>query len=209
MKISDFGLSRDVHYNDYYRKKGNGRLPIKWMALEALDSHVYTIYSDVYSFSNQLSLYHFYKLWAKIWIQFMNKQKRLMPHIFLFSSWSFGILLWEIMTLGGTPYPSIAMQQLYSCLKEGYRMEAPDNCPEEVYDVMVACWQVFSSHNHICNLLLLQLCFYLMLLSKWIFRKNQKIVQISIPWLIISTGCLLNQLVITRLPNHNLKLSLH
>lgn len=46
------------------------------------------------------------------------------------------------MTLGGTPYPSIAMQQLYSCLKEGYRMEAPDNCPEEVYDVMVACWQV-------------------------------------------------------------------
>lgn len=48
MKISDFGLSRDVHYNDYYRKKGNGRLPIKWMALEALDSHVYTIYSDVW-----------------------------------------------------------------------------------------------------------------------------------------------------------------
>lgn len=47
MKISDFGLSRDVHYNDYYRKKGNGRLPIKWMALEALDSHVYTIWSDV------------------------------------------------------------------------------------------------------------------------------------------------------------------
>jgi serine/threonine protein kinase len=48
LKISDFGLSRDVHYNDYYRKKGNGRLPIKWMALEALDSHVYTIHSDVY-----------------------------------------------------------------------------------------------------------------------------------------------------------------
>ncbi|EPB80605.1 immunoglobulin domain protein [Ancylostoma ceylanicum] len=46
MKISDFGLSRDVHCNDYYRKKGNGRLPIKWMALEALDSHMYTVESD-------------------------------------------------------------------------------------------------------------------------------------------------------------------
>ncbi|TMS37056.1 hypothetical protein L596_004074 [Steinernema carpocapsae] len=102
LKISDFGLSRDVHYHDYYRKKGNGRLPIKWMALEALDSHVYTVRSDV---------------------------------------WSYGILLWEIMTMGGTPYPSTAMPELYSCLKKGYRMENPHNCPEEVYSVMVGCWQ--------------------------------------------------------------------
>ncbi|KAK0397512.1 hypothetical protein QR680_002151 [Steinernema hermaphroditum] len=102
LKISDFGLSRDVHYHDYYRKKGNGRLPIKWMALEALDSHVYTVHSDV---------------------------------------WSYGILLWEIMTMGGTPYPSTAMPELYSCLKKGYRMENPHNCPEEVYAVMVGCWQ--------------------------------------------------------------------
>uniref|UniRef100_A0A158QWZ4 receptor protein-tyrosine kinase n=1 Tax=Nippostrongylus brasiliensis TaxID=27835 RepID=A0A158QWZ4_NIPBR len=103
MKISDFGLSRDVHCNDYYRKKGNGRLPIKWMALEALDSHMYTVESDV---------------------------------------WSYGILLWEIMTMGGTPYPTIAMPQLYSVLKGGYRMEAPQKCPGEIYDLMVSCWQV-------------------------------------------------------------------
>lgn len=45
------------------------------------------------------------------------------------------------MTLGGTPYPSIAMPQLYNILKEGYRMEAPHNCPEEIYGVMVMCWQ--------------------------------------------------------------------
>ncbi|VDO20580.1 unnamed protein product [Haemonchus placei] len=102
MKISDFGLSRDVHCNDYYRKKGNGRLPIKWMALEALDSHMYTVESDV---------------------------------------WSYGILLWEIMTMGGTPYPTIAMPQLYSVLKGGYRMEAPQKCPSEIYDLMVSCWQ--------------------------------------------------------------------
>ncbi|KIH66157.1 immunoglobulin domain protein [Ancylostoma duodenale] len=105
MKISDFGLSRDVHCNDYYRKKGNGRLPIKWMALEALDSHMYTVESDVSV------------------------------------TWSYGILLWEIMTMGGTPYPTIAMPQLYSVLKGGYRMEPPQKCPGEIYDLMVSCWQ--------------------------------------------------------------------
>ncbi|KAI6188717.1 TK/FGFR protein kinase [Aphelenchoides besseyi] len=101
-KISDFGLSRNVFCQDYYRKRGAGRLPIKWMAPEALEANVYTVYSDV---------------------------------------WSYGIVLWEIMTLGGTPYPTIAMPQLYNLLKEGYRMEAPHNCPEEIYGVMVMCWQ--------------------------------------------------------------------
>ena len=36
LKIADFGLARDVHSNDYYRKLGDGRLPVKWMAPEAL-----------------------------------------------------------------------------------------------------------------------------------------------------------------------------
>ncbi|VDP32947.1 unnamed protein product [Heligmosomoides polygyrus] len=51
-------------------------------------------------------------------------------------------MLWEIMTMGGTPYPTIAMPQLYSVLKGGYRMEAPQKCPAEIYDLMVSCWQV-------------------------------------------------------------------
>ena len=35
-KVADFGLARDVHANDYYRKFGDGRLPVKWMAPETL-----------------------------------------------------------------------------------------------------------------------------------------------------------------------------
>uniref|UniRef100_A0A8C1RLD9 Fibroblast growth factor receptor n=1 Tax=Cyprinus carpio TaxID=7962 RepID=A0A8C1RLD9_CYPCA len=48
MKIADFGLARDIHHIDYYKKTTNGRLPVKWMAPEALFDRIYTHQSDVY-----------------------------------------------------------------------------------------------------------------------------------------------------------------
>ncbi|XP_033636580.1 hepatocyte growth factor receptor-like [Asterias rubens] len=55
--------------------------------------------------------------------------------------WSFGILLWEIATLGGTPYPGIKTQSLTSRLENGYRMPKPDNSDDKIYEVMLQCWQ--------------------------------------------------------------------
>ncbi|XP_062404923.1 platelet-derived growth factor receptor beta [Sardina pilchardus] len=56
--------------------------------------------------------------------------------------WSFGILLWEIFTLGGTPYPDLPMNELfYSALKRGYRMSKPTHATDEIYDVMRKCWE--------------------------------------------------------------------
>ncbi len=46
--------------------------------------------------------------------------------------WSFAILAWEIMTYGGTPYPSIAAEKLFDYLKNGSRMNQPTNCPNEM-----------------------------------------------------------------------------
>ncbi|XP_072177345.1 fibroblast growth factor receptor-like isoform X2 [Diadema setosum] len=102
MKICDFGLARDIHYIDFYRKTTDGRLPVKWMAPEALFDRMFTTQSDV---------------------------------------WSFGILLWEIMTLGGTPYPSVPVEQMFDYLRSGKRLEKPQNTSLEIYHIMCECWR--------------------------------------------------------------------
>lgn len=102
IKISDFGLTRDIYEADAYMKKSKGRIPVKWMAPESLYAQVYTSKSDV---------------------------------------WSFGVLLWEIITLGANPYPGIPPERLFSLLKTGYRMDRPENCSDEIYAIMQKCWK--------------------------------------------------------------------
>ncbi|KAJ3603477.1 hypothetical protein NHX12_028223 [Muraenolepis orangiensis] len=108
MKIADFGLARDIHHIDYYKKTTNGRLPVKWMAPEALFDRIYTNQSDV---------------------------------------WSFGVLLWEIFTLGGSPYPGVPVEELFKLLKDGHRMDKPSTCTHQLYMMMRDCWHAVPSHR--------------------------------------------------------------
>ena len=48
VKIGDFGLARDIYKNDYYRKEGEGLLPVRWMSPESLVDGVFTTQSDVW-----------------------------------------------------------------------------------------------------------------------------------------------------------------
>ena len=56
--------------------------------------------------------------------------------------WSYGILLWELVTLGSVPYPGVAPEKLLNFLQNGQRMSRPENCSEELYSVMVSTWAI-------------------------------------------------------------------
>ncbi|XP_043095281.1 tyrosine-protein kinase Fer-like isoform X3 [Puntigrus tetrazona] len=58
--------------------------------------------------------------------------------------WSFGVLLWETFSRGVTPYTvplNMNNQQTRDEVEKGYRMPAPNNCPDEIYALMCQCWQ--------------------------------------------------------------------
>ncbi|XP_036412019.1 tyrosine-protein kinase Lyn isoform X1 [Colossoma macropomum] len=55
--------------------------------------------------------------------------------------WSFGILLYEIITYGKIPYPGMSNGEVMNSVQRGYRMPRPENCPPELYDIMNNCWK--------------------------------------------------------------------
>ncbi|XP_060742072.1 macrophage colony-stimulating factor 1 receptor-like [Tachysurus vachellii] len=57
--------------------------------------------------------------------------------------WSYGILLWEIFSLGQSPYPNMLVDsKFYKMIKCGYQMSRPDFAPPEMYNVMKMCWNL-------------------------------------------------------------------
>uniref|UniRef100_F7AKY5 receptor protein-tyrosine kinase n=1 Tax=Ornithorhynchus anatinus TaxID=9258 RepID=F7AKY5_ORNAN len=57
--------------------------------------------------------------------------------------WSYGILLWEIFSLGLSPYPGILVNsKFYRLVKEGYQMARPVYAPWGIYGIMRACWDL-------------------------------------------------------------------
>ncbi|XP_057253798.1 tyrosine-protein kinase Lyn isoform X3 [Pezoporus wallicus] len=55
--------------------------------------------------------------------------------------WSFGILLYEIITYGKIPYPGMSNSDVMVALQRGYRMPRMETCPAELYDIMKTCWK--------------------------------------------------------------------
>nr|XP_034955819.1 tyrosine-protein kinase SYK isoform X1 [Zootoca vivipara] len=100
-KISDFGLSKALGSNDYYKAEHYGKWPVKWYAPECMNFFKFSSKSDV---------------------------------------WSFGVLMWEAFSYGQKPYKGMKGGEVAQMIERGERMECPENCPPEVYELMKLCW---------------------------------------------------------------------
>ncbi|NXM44074.1 RON protein, partial [Gymnorhina tibicen] len=103
VKVADFGLARDVFGKEYYsiQQHRHAKLPVKWMALESLQTQKFTTKSDV---------------------------------------WSFGVLMWELLTRGASPYAGVDPYDMARYLLRGRRLPQPSHCPDTLYRVMLSCW---------------------------------------------------------------------
>ncbi|GMT00173.1 hypothetical protein PENTCL1PPCAC_22347, partial [Pristionchus entomophagus] len=100
-KIGDFGLCREVGKAPDHYQSVEGKLPIRWMSPEAIESSHFSTASDV---------------------------------------WSYGILLFEIITLGGYPYPRWHVQEVLNRLKAGERMPRSESSTDSMFTLMQHCW---------------------------------------------------------------------
>uniref|UniRef100_H3C1Z8 receptor protein-tyrosine kinase n=1 Tax=Tetraodon nigroviridis TaxID=99883 RepID=H3C1Z8_TETNG len=103
VKVADFGMARDIYDKEYYSIQDHKqvKLPVKWMALESLQTQKFTIKSDV---------------------------------------WSYGILMWELLTRGASPYPDVDPYDITHYLLKGRRLPQPQFCPDTLYSIMLSCW---------------------------------------------------------------------
>ncbi|OQV12434.1 putative Macrophage colony-stimulating factor 1 receptor 2 [Hypsibius exemplaris] len=63
--------------------------------------------------------------------------------------WSYGVLLWEIFSLGATPFEDgdvakFSANAFAEWLMQGHQMSRPVEAPLEMYDLMCNCWHILS-----------------------------------------------------------------
>ncbi|KAM3824146.1 ephrin type-A receptor 2 [Vipera latastei] len=55
--------------------------------------------------------------------------------------WSYGIVMWEVMSYGDRPYWELSNHEVMKAINEGFRLPAPLECPSAIYQLMMRCWQ--------------------------------------------------------------------
>jgi serine/threonine protein kinase len=71
--------------------------------------------------------------------------------------WSFGVVCWEVFSLGSTPYPGVGNHEVSDYIGGGHRLKIPKLCPPEIYHIMEQCWSEDSNRRPDFSHLVLQL----------------------------------------------------
>jgi len=61
--------------------------------------------------------------------------------------WSFGILMWEITSLGEQPYIAKTNEEVIKYVRDGGRLPMTLNCPSTLYQLMLRCWKADARPN--------------------------------------------------------------
>ncbi|KAG7252688.1 hypothetical protein CRUP_006046 [Coryphaenoides rupestris] len=56
-------------------------------------------------------------------------------------AWSYGIVMWEVVSYGERPYWDMNNQDVIKAIEEGYRLPAPMDCPVVLHQLMLDCWE--------------------------------------------------------------------
>lgn len=65
--------------------------------------------------------------------------------------WSYGVLLWELMSLAQTPYSNVDPLEMLKYLKSGLRLPQPANCPDDFFTVMACSWALSPEERPHCT----------------------------------------------------------
>lgn len=122
VKVADFGMARDIYDKEYYSIQDHKRvkLPVKWMAIESLQTQKFTIKSDVVSVRDP-------ELCPRRRFLLRNSVTPCSPCP---PQWSYGVLLWELLTRGASPYADVDPYDITHYLLKGRRLPQPQYCPD-------------------------------------------------------------------------------
>ncbi|UYV63820.1 FES [Cordylochernes scorpioides] len=103
-------------------------------------SSLEAIFQELLKISRSLSL-PFLPKFDIIWPWYLAQESCSGKYTSLCDVWSFGVLMWEIFSLGGTPYSGLPNAKAREMIDSGYRLPSPEHTPAPVYELMLQCWE--------------------------------------------------------------------
>ncbi|XP_064846857.1 ephrin type-A receptor 7 isoform X2 [Oncorhynchus masou masou] len=124
-KVSDFGLSRVIDDDPEAVYTTTGKM-------QDIMNLIFTPATDL----------HFTEQGGKIPVRW-TAMEAIQYRKFTSASdvWSYGIVMWEVMSYGERPYWDMSNQDVIKAIEEGYRLPAPMDCPPGLHQLMLDCWQ--------------------------------------------------------------------